>query len=379
MKKKKNSLFYKLYGVIFGAVIIGCTVCFVILPKNEYSSREKRVLASFPQLSAASVTDGRFMEGLEDYEADHFPARDGLITLKTEAAALMGKKSSHGIIRLDADHLAECFTEPGAQDTTELIEAVNAFATRHADSKTYFCLVPNAVSTYEDRTGEYCPGDDQNAYIDDIYRGLSSLKAIDVREIFALNKDRVDIYYASDHHWTSDGAYMGFLAAQAVMGLTSQEYSAVVIDNEFLGTLSGSSGYTLSKMDSVKVYLPLSQQNYTVSYDGEGRMAVSCYDTAKLEEDDKYLVFFGGNYPRITIKTDCGEGRKLLLIKDSYANCFVPFLLRSYGQITVIDPRYYSEDLDLQADSVGYDDILFLYNVNTLSKDNCLVSVLNNR
>ena len=117
---------------------------------------------------------------------------------------------------------------------------------------------------------------------------------------------------------------------------------------------------------------------YTVTYDTEQRMTASAYAPEYLDSDDPYQIFFGGNHPKLTIRTAADTGRKLLVFKDSYATCLIPFLIPDFAQITVIDPRYYYDDLDMEILSSGYTDVLFLYNANTLSEDSCLVPVLQN-
>jgi len=113
-----------------------------------------------------------------------------------------------------------------------------------------------------------------------------------------------------------------------------------------------------------------------VEYKDEGEKASSVWKTAQLETRDKYTVFFGGNHAEIRIQTDIASDRILLILKDSYANCFVPFLIPYFAYIILIDPRYYSGDLNLVMEVEKVTDVLFLYNAATFATDTALQRVI---
>ena len=100
------------------------------------------------------------------------------------------------------------------------------------------------------------------------------------------------------------------------------------------------------------------------------------YDSAKLEERDQYAVFFGGNHSLIDIRTTCAQDDRLLVIKDSYANCFIPFLTPYFREIVVVDPRYYTGDMEALIAEKKIGSVLFLYNANTFFEDRMLSGVL---
>ena len=159
---------------------------------------------------------------------------------------------------------------------------------------------------------------------------------------------------------------------------SSLSYTPGVVCNTFSGSLISASGFPAERYDSIKVYQPTEDPLYTLTYDTEKRMTASVYCPQYLNSSDPYQIFFGGNYPKLTIRTAQDTNRKLLIFKDSYANCLIPFLIPDFAQITVIDARYYYDDLDMEMLSAGYTDVLFLYNANTLAADSCLVPVLKN-
>ena len=131
-----------------------------------------------------------------------------------------------------------------------------------------------------------------------------------------------------------------------------------------------------TEKDGQSGYKPSVQ--YIVDYVQEDRKSANLYDSEKLESTDKYAVFFGGNYPliRITTANDTGKEGPLLILKDSYANCFVPFLLTYYDEIIMVDPRYYYDDLTELIKTEKISQILFLYNADTFFEDTSLADVL---
>ena len=99
--------------------------------------------------------------------------------------------------------------------------------------------------------------------------------------------------------------------------------------------------------------------------------------SSALDTKDKYTVFFGGNHPLVTLKTTANTGKVLLLFKDSYANCFVQFLIPYYDQIVMVDPRYYYDNADQLITQRAVTDVLFLYKDSTFIADTALSDTLN--
>ena len=115
--------------------------------------------------------------------------------------------------------------------------------------------------------------------------------------------------------------------------------------------------------------------DYKVEYCMEGKTASSIYDMDALGKKDKYMVFLGGNYPLIRITTPGRNNRKLLIIKDSYANTLVPFLLEHYDEIYMVDPRYYTDSIEKLVRDEHIDNIMILYNVITFVEDQSILNI----
>ena len=122
--------------------------------------------------------------------------------------------------------------------------------------------------------------------------------------------------------------------------------------------------------------MPQPEVDYKVVYADTNAITATLYDKSALESKDHYTVFFGGNHPRIDITTTVENQRRLLIFKDSYANCFVQFLIPYYERIILVDPRYYYDDISILMKQSGVTDVLYLYNLDTFLSDTSLSDVL---
>jgi len=386
--KNKNRMnpTYRIFGLFFAAVILLLLGAQLILPDSQYSASEKRSLTAFPKLSTETLVSGDFMDSLEDYLADQFPLREVLMKAKSAMDLTLGIRESQDVFYLSDGSLAEKFSEPAAIKTAALSEQLRTFAERYGeDGSLTFLLAPTAVSMREDLLPENALTDDQNEYIDSLYEGLSDcFSLLDVRDDFrSAIASGEDLYYLTDHHWTLRGARLAASRYLEALGIEETgDLTTGTVCNDFAGSLIQKSGYSTGLRDSVEIAeVPQDPDNdflYTVSYPYSHEVTATLYDAGALSGDDPYQVFFGGNHPMIRNETSLVTGRSLLILKDSYANCFVPFLVPYFDSITIVDPRYYYDDLDLLIGENRFTDILFLYNANTLSQDSSLEMVLRN-
>ena len=258
------------------------------------------------------------------------------------------------------------------------LNAIYDFAERHTDVNMVMALIPNAAYICDQLRPANAPVRDQSkdlAHVNSIVG--TALNFVDMEGTMAAHKDEY-IYYKTDHHWTSLGAYYAFETLSSELDIASPvwDYDIYPVSTSFSGTLASKSGYHKAQ-DEIDIYVPRNvNTDCVVNYIDEQKKSASIYVSSALEQKDQYEVFFGGNYSRVDISTANEENRSLLLIKDSYANCFVQFLLPYYRNIIMVDPRYYYEDIDQLIDSTGITDVLFLYNVNTFMTDRSIASAL---
>ena len=377
----KVSRFFHTMGVVTFFILLLMPIVLALVPDKKYSSAEKRNLTQLPKLSVSSLADTSYMDSFEDYMADQFPLRTAWMTLKTGMDRLLGKYESQGVYIGKNNTLMERFDTPDAENERLTQEAICDFAARYPDIPAYFVLVPNQISIQTDLIPKEAPRADQFAYMDEMFQAVgNSIHAIDLRMLFQQNADTVQLYYKTDHHWTTDAAFIAYKELASVMDLTVDDdaWSSAVVCNSFKGSLASKSGFWIpaKDLDVIKVYQSTSQPDYLVTYGETQTKSASCYQMEYLNSDDPYQIFFGGNHTEVTIETTADTNRKLLVFKDSYANCFLPFLFNEFKYITVIDPRYYYEDIDTLMLMNSYTDILYLYNANTLAEDNNLRLVL---
>ena len=381
MKKLRKYFVQKLHkgmAVSLLAIMIIIVAANLIKKDNEMSERENRMLAQRPDVTMTDISDGKFMKDYESYVSDQFIFRDFWVSAKAKMDLLLGKNNSNGIYKGRSGYLIEDAKTPDEEHMAKNIEAINKLADS-GQVNVFTMIVPNAVCVMDNKLPAFAPVRDQAADLKAFGSRLSAnVKQIDLVSAFKGKRDAEQLYYRNDHHWTTNAAYLAFQKAAGTLGIDAGKvsYDRYTVSSEFVGTLAATSGYGASKKDMIEIFTPNnSDVEYVVEYVDQMEKKASVYDSGMLENNDKYAVFFGGNYPMIKIKTTNREGRNLLVVKDSYANCFVPFLIPHYKEITMIDPRYYYEDANKAIADSGIQDVLFLYNANTFFEDNSLSSI----
>ena len=180
-----------------------------------------------------------------------------------------------------------------------------------------------------------------------------------------------EIYYRTDHHWKTLAAFYVYQAWAVHQGYARCEltdYEIQTVTDCFEGTIQSKLGIS-TEGDTIELFLSVNEPAYTVYRNSTSKTESSLYDFAALETKDKYAVYFGGNEPFLQIRTEIENGRKILVIKDSYANCFIPFMLGEFQEIDILDLRYTNQKLSGMIAEGGYTDILILYNASGFAED----------
>ena len=365
--------------LIFMTVLLAVLIWMIASPDRKVSERENRSLRSFPELSFQNVMSGRFMSEFESYLTDQFPARDQCMELKSTAESLAGNRKVADVYIASDGYLIQEESGYKEEKLNSLVKSIDDYAKRNPDRKCTLMLVPNATSILEDHLPYGATGN-QDHTIALVGSQLEHCKLLDVsgefRELAKAGEEQ--LYYRTDHHWTTDAAYHALTAYERAMGVevSRQDFLFLTVSEHFQGTLATNSGI-FSEEDTVRIMVPPDPANlYVANFVNETEKRSTLFDRSALEEKDKYQVFFGGNYAQINITTNAGSGRSILIIKDSYANCMIPAMTDLYDRITVVDPRYYYGDIDFLTTTGDYDEVLFLYNVNTFVTDISLEDVL---
>ena len=323
--------FFKITGTLFGLFILIVLVINIILPDRGFSQKENRVLSSRPAFSISQATSGKFADNYETYVNDQFFLRDWWITLRATAQRIMGMTEGNGVFLGKDGYLMEDFTAPSQERLDRTLSAMTDFAARHSDLPQYALIAPNAVNILSDKLPALAAATDQNPYLDTTKSTLekAGVTFVDVRDTLSLHKDD-GIYYHTDHHWTTQGAYFAYLTLAKSLGIDSSQisYDKLPVSMSFQGTLSAKSGFRASEKEEMDVFLPRDEvPSSVVNYVDEQKKTASFYETSQLETRDKYAMFFNGNHGKVVISTPVEENRTLLVIKDSYANSLVPFLV----------------------------------------------------
>lgn len=380
--RDKHSL-NNILGLGFVVLLGGLTLANLFHKDEKFSEMENRMLEQRPEFRITELADGRFMTDFEKYQTDQFVFRNQWIQIQTAVDQLLGKNKS-GDVYLGEDQL---FEEPAViqTGTRQNLKAMGKFCERHPEVKSYLLLAPNAASVQREGLPEYAPVADQEKQLEKIRRYLEERKApvteIPVYETLREHRDEY-LYYRSDHHWTTRGAWYAYEKMAEVMELPAAEQTEKIIEKQlypvtdsFQGTLSARSGYAVTD-DRIEIWWPEREEELVVTYVQEQKKSASLYAAEKLETKDKYGMFLNGNHPLTEIRTMASTGRRLLLVKDSYANCLVPFLTGEFEKIVLVDPRYYYDSLEKLMEQYDFTDLVFLYNLNTFLEDDVLHELL---
>jgi hypothetical protein len=239
-------------------------------------------------------------------------------------------------------------------------------------------LAPNSVKVLEDMLPKYATPENQLEYIEKIKESISSdINFIDIYDTLALKKNEY-IYYKTDHHWTTLGAYYAYEKLGVEMGFTPNNrdfYNIKKVTEGFYGTLYSKGGFRNIEPDSIELYTPKKDEDIKLWYYDNEKATDSLYKMDNLSKKDKYTVFLDGNHSLIKISTKSDSGKKLVIIKDSYANSLVPFLTDHYSEIYMVDLRFYYDDINEFIKTNGIDDALILYNANTFFEDESISKI----
>ena len=377
--RKRRGHIESLIGKIFILSLFLVLIVNLLLPDKEQSEEENRVLETLPAPSLTSVLNGDFMEQWESYMSDQFAGRNLWRSLKVGLDRLGGSRMENGVYIGRDGQLLEDIAVPDNELFTANINAVKSFANTYSDIPATVMLIPDAACILSDSLPAFASVEDQRQMFSMVERGLGdSVKWVDAYS--TLNKHKAEkLYYKTDHHWTTQGAFYVFQEAAASLGIeedVSDDYVSYTVTDSFNGVLASKSGVGLDEKEQIDIYVPTEgDDDVVVNYVDEGKKRTSLYDSSKLETRDKYGVFFGGNTSVMDIRTVSTSHKRLLVVKDSFADCFIPFLTPYYREIVVVDPRYYSGTMADIMDTYRITDVLILYSGNTFMTDNNISGV----
>lgn len=380
MKKK-----FEVFPILFLILIFGGTIWSLATPAKEYSEMENRYLAQMPEFNTKTILDGSFMSDYETYISDQFFLRNEWITLKTYIDRLSLKEDSNGVYFGKDDYL---ISVPAASDyESEICKKNISYMTDFIQSQeealgaehVRLMMVPTSSEVLTDKLPLFADPYKQTLLLEQLSEKLSGQTYLSLLPTLLEHKEE-PIFYKTDHHWTTLGAFYGYQSWAKSIGLTPmtlEDFSIETCTDSFQGTLQAKVNIDVPA-DTINLYLPKENIQYElIVNENEAQPRSSLYDYSKLDTKGKYDVFFGGNESTIRIKPtvpssapiDRREGN-LLVLKDSYANSFLPFAVNHFEQTYVVDLRYFNgQKLSEYIQNNNITDVLVLYSTYNFVSD----------
>ena len=347
--------------IFFGIFLYVLSVADLFSPQYAFSDLENRFLSKFPKFSLKTLINNEYTPQIEDFTEDHFIKRNAWISLKSISETVLGKGENNNIIYGKDGYL---FTKVLSNDITQRFknaDALGKFVEYNDAFNINIMIAPTAPSVMTDKVKDGSPVNFAYSVISNVEEYVGAENMVNVTDTLIAHNDEY-IYYRTDHHWTTLGAYYAYADYMQSIGRTPQSLDSFefVEVEDFLGT-----HYSKSKnFDVVADTLTYIKNDSQIDIMGT---VDSIYDYSKFETRDKYAAFLRGNNSYSSIKGN-GEG-KILVIKDSYANCFIPFLTEDFAQIDVLDMRFYMQNVSLLMEEQQYNEVLVLYNSETFDTD----------
>ncbi|MGN1024744.1 MAG: DHHW family protein [Lachnospiraceae bacterium] len=378
MEKKSIGRRLPAPAILLLVFLLGGMAAGLLTKPRTFSENENRNLAQKPKLTLSGILDGSYEEDFENYLTDQFPLRDNWISLKTRAELAMGKREVNGVYFASDNYLLETHLSVDETAGEENAEKAAAFLRNEAaelgSSHVQMMLVPAATGVLSDKLPAHAVTWDQEKLISTFREDCASGSGggsplwVDVDSALAAHKEE-PIFYRTDHHWTTLGAYYGYGAYEKALGeepLPVEDFTKTAASNDFLGTVYSKVGYARQK-DTLEIWTPTGQDAKAFHLTADGTLDQdSLYVTSYLDTKDKYSTFLGGNHA-LAVITNTNDEKKhnektLLVIKDSFANCLVPFLANHYDRIVLVDLRYLKQKVSDICDEYDVTDVLLLYN-----------------
>lgn len=365
---------------VFLIFIFGMAVWFLLNPKSEYSSSEKRYLQQFPEISVNKVLDGSFGTEFESYFADQFPARSFWVGLNAYYTLDTGNNGANGVYNCNNGYLINKPVSTNnklEKNVSAIVKFKNSIdvpvTVMFAPSTGY--VTDNVLPAVHDKYND-------DNYFEQTSKTLSEngIAFTDLRKTFKeAYADGNQLYYKTDHHWTTLGAYTAYqkLCEQLNINPASKEKFDIKSYGGFYGTTYSTSGFWFTQPDSIQIWdnPENTDKNIKVKI-SEGTNTDefgSMYFYNHLDEDDKYPVFIDGNHALTEITNSNAKGGTILLVKDSFSHSLAPFLAENYSKIILVDMRYYKMSVSQIVEQEKPEQVVFLYGIDNIATDTNLV------
>ena len=366
-------IFKRLPGVIFMVLLLGLAGNDALSLQRTYSPVEKRELQTRPEISITKVLDGRFQKKYESYLRDQFPGRDHWVSFQTDMELFMGKNEIHNVYIGKNHYLLEHYTEKefDPQQISKNLQALEKFVGKtKQNADVHVMMVPTKSWVLREKLPAFAPHYKEQKFYDALQQKLEKEDVlISVEPVLDAHKEE-EIYYRTDHHWTTLGAWYAYEQYTKAVGGDLQRAQGKkkfrCISKDFYGTTYAKINYA-RQADKIEIYEPADKLR--VVYNMGEKKTKTLYDFSFLKTADQYSVFTGGNQAVLEITGGIKNGKTLLLIKDSFANSILPFLAEDYEKLVVVDLRQLNVSGDRLLEMFSPTDILILYNSAQFAQD----------
>ncbi|MFQ7612510.1 MAG: DHHW family protein [Roseburia faecis] len=366
-------IFKRLPGVIFMVLLLGLAGKEALSHQRTYSPVEKRELQTRPEISITKVLDGRFQKKYESYLRDQFPGRDHWVSFQTDMELFMGKNEIHNVYIGKNHYLLEHYTEKefDPQQISKNLQALEKFVGKtKQNADVHVMMVPTKSWVLREKLPAFAPHYKEQKFYDALQQKLEKEDVlISVEPVLDAHKEE-EIYYRTDHHWTTLGAWYAYEQYTKAVGGDLQRAQGKkkfrCISKDFYGTTYAKINYA-RQADKIEIYE--SADKLRVVYNMGEKKTKTLYDFSFLKTADQYSVFTGGNQAVLEITGGIKNGKTLLLIKDSFANSILPFLAEDYEKLVVVDLRQLNVSGDRLLEMFSPTDILILYNSAQFAQD----------
>lgn len=366
MKLENDKLHAGMTVALFALVLLVFAVVDMAESDRLFSQTENRILAQRPKWSLESVLDGSYEREYENYATDQFVSRDTWVMLKTRMDILLQKKVIKGVYLAADGYLIEQHLpqEYDGELTDKRLNQLRQLTERYPQS--LVMLAPTADNILTEKLPSHAVSYDQSRLMERVEGQIGEEHVIDLFPILREHREEY-IYYRTDHHWTTLGAYYAYLEWARKVGYPPRDYDPQdleTVSDSFLGTLHSRINLPMEP-DEIQIFPRTNRRSVKITYDFD-RETSSYYEPSYLEDKNQYGYFLDDNHAFVEIDTAYyADGKELFIIKDSYANSLIPILAPHYEKIYVLDLRYYNGSLFSLMDQYVTDDrvsVLVMYN-----------------
>lgn len=366
MKLENDKLHAGMTVALFALVLLVFAAVDMAESDRLFSQTENRILAQRPKWSLESVLDGSYEREYETYATDQFVSRDTWVMLKTRMDILLQKKVIKGVYLAADGYLIEQHLpqEYDGELTDKRLDQLRQLTERYPQS--LVMLAPTADNILTEKLPSHAVSYDQSRLMERVKGQIGEEHVIDLFPILREHREEY-IYYRTDHHWTTLGAYYAYLEWARKVGYPPRDYDPQdleTVSDSFLGTLHSRINLPMEP-DEIQIFPRTNRRSVRITYDFD-RETSSYYEPSYLEDKNQYGYFLDDNHAFVEIETAYyADGKELFIIKDSYANSLIPILAPHYEKIYVLDLRYYNGSLFSLMDQYVTDDrvsVLVMYN-----------------